>query len=222
MPKRFRTDRNAVALDYATTRNAAETARRLGLHPNTVYQILKALKGQCRRCPNTAVLGSSYCKPCLEWVRDNMARRRRQRIRDGVCMECDEPRHVGSRLYCPTHRVAHLESSARDHAKNSSARAARYGAPTDKERRRMLRAMYGLEAEAVWIEMKGKCALCGVPHAERAVHIHHLDKNKQNSVKANMTLLCQHCHRLTHSMLQHPNPKFALRWMRKTYPSAGW
>jgi len=54
----------------------------------------------------------------------------------------------------------------------------------------------------VWRRDDGKCQRCGVSHAERLLHIHHIVSfavRETRADPANLVLLCVKCHRFVHS-----------------------
>lgn len=214
MPSRTKADTAAIERVHGETRSTRETARILGLHYNTVNQHLKRLRGICGRCSQPLKPGSSYCEGCLVYLRDKERSDRKKRQRQGVCELCDQPRDPLSRQYCAMHRVKHLEASARHSAKQF--RATHGGIPTPKEQYRAFRYRYGQGAVNVWIKLDGHCAMCGVSHLERVVHVHHMDEDHANNAEENLTLLCQHCHTCLHRMMKLP--AIAWEWMRQNYP----
>lgn len=46
--------------------------------------------------------------------------------------------------------------------------------------------------------------ICSFCSSEEKVHVHHVDFDKHNQEPYNLILLCAHCHRKVHSMIQRP------------------
>jgi predicted HNH restriction endonuclease len=50
------------------------------------------------------------------------------------------------------------------------------------------------------------CHVCGIGKTgKRNLHVHHIDKNKQNNAHSNLITLCALCHRRVHSLKIDPN-----------------
>lgn len=215
MPARVSADRNEILRVFMETKNGAETARRLGLHNNTVYQILRSARGQCRQCARLAQPGAQYCGPCLKTIRERAKAKRKKRRRAGVCAQCDRPTSPPSRTYCADHRIAHLESAERGYYR----RKARGGVTSEIQRRNHIKSKYGHHGLDVWNESGATCVACGRHHGEQVVHIHHLDGNNQNNARENLTCLCFDCHMLTERLLSHHDLGALFRWFASMYPS---
>ncbi|MDB5057256.1 MAG: hypothetical protein JWO59_728 [Chloroflexi bacterium] len=215
MPSRTRANSAEILRVYAETKSERETSRRLGLHYNTVHQHLRLSQGKCRSCANPHKPGSSYCESCLQHLRDKEKADRSVRIRQGICTECDLPRDPLSRRYCAAHRIGHMEASAKHSA--TLPRATHGGIPTTKEQYRAFRYRYKQAGLNVWNRLDGACAVCGVKHEKRAVHVHHIDENPMNGAEENLTLLCQRCHRTLHGLLSMAAPLDFLKWCAHHY-----
>lgn len=215
MPKRSPADHNLILSTYQEVGSGRETARRLNIHENTVYQVLKRYRGLCRSCSNTVAPGKVHCPTCSERLAERAREKRKDSIRAGLCMVCDQPRDPLSRQFCRTHRLAHLE---RNDTHKTKLRSVHGGVPTEAQRERWLRGAYGDAAVTVWRKQEGRCLLCGVHHTEKAVHIHHIDHDRQNATEENMACLCQRCHWVAHRLADHPNPQALIDWVRNNEP----
>jgi len=91
------------------------------------------------------------------------------------------------------------------------------GTTLEAEKEFRIRQTYGEGGVIAWRRDKGCCVLCGVSYADRAVYLHHIDRNRKNNVVENFVCLCYGCHRLVHGLLEHVNlPRF-LVWFQTTY-----
>jgi DNA-binding CsgD family transcriptional regulator len=221
MPKRTPANSEEVLGLYTQLGSAREVARQMGLHENTVYAILKRHRGECVVCGQSVAPGAKHCKTCQEHIRERMRVRRAERRRAGVCSECDRPIEPPSIRYCNEHRLAHQARSAKYHQTTEKRGTPQPGVPTQKAHDRMLRAKYGAGGIAAWYRDGGCCVVCGVPHHQKSVSVHHIDSNQQNNDENNLVCLCFRCHRLTHLLIEHPDPDKMLSWARRVYPNRG-
>lgn len=205
---------------YAETHSKAETARQVGVHMNTVHKVVKEKEHRCIRCGKELTPQDRFirCQECRLKIAANARAYRTERVRKGLCTECDNPVDPPSRRYCMIHRLKHIMASEQNHQKQQRNRMSPHGKPSPEQRERYVRHSYGVEALMVWRELNGACQICGIQHEQMAVHIHHIDKNRLNSERSNLTCLCQPCHRLVHSLTDHADPVAALAWIRATYP----
>lgn len=204
---------------YRETHSYAETGRRLGVTGTTVRQYMRHYEGLCNDCPATVPYDVRYCSDCLKRRTAWMKERRKDRRRAGLCAECDEVIQPPSTQFCATHRVNHQRRSETYAQKISRERQVSCtGIPIRKQRNKHLRYAYGQAGIDAWDRDQGRCVLCFVSHEERAVHIHHIDRNHDNNVKENLTLLCLRCHRLTHLLVEHARPHHVVRWFLSHYP----
>ena len=93
-------DHAAVVAAYAETKNGREVGRRLGIHENTVYQIVRIACGKCMRCGAKPKLGRKMCEPCLIADRARMKKERTKRRRLGICQSCDKRRQKDASNCC--------------------------------------------------------------------------------------------------------------------------
>lgn len=207
---------------YRETHSYAETGRRMGVTGTTVRQYMRHYEGLCNDCPATVPYGDRYCADCDKRRSAWMKERRKERRRQGLCSECDEPIQPPSTQFCAEHRLHAQDRSATHKKKLSQQRQVGCtGIPTRPQRNKHLRYAYGQAGIDAWDRDKGCCALCFVSHEERAVHIHHLDRNPKNNVTDNLVCLCLRCHRLTHLLVEHPRPHHVVRWFLTQYPDEG-
>jgi 5-methylcytosine-specific restriction endonuclease McrA len=218
MPKRTKVSQDLIVSTYEKTKSKRETARVLGIHEQTVYIHLRGSEGRCIRCGGSPKGGYRHCHACLKTLREDVKRKRRERVRLGVCVQCDERIQPPSRLYCATHRTMALDSNKRYDERQRQSRFVHGGTPTKKQRKRSIGEKYGLGGIHEWHFCEGRCRICGIPHEERAVHIHHVDCDPKNNSKENLKALCQRCHRLVHNLTEHPDPAGAISWIRTHYP----
>lgn len=214
MPARKSADRNEILRVYMETKSGAETARRLGLHQNTVLQILRSLRGQCRQCANDARVGAAYCDRCQEHLRERIKAKRKAKKRSGVCAQCSAPVAPPSRTYCAEHRLQNIDQGAR----TRSRRKTTGGIASNLQRERFLRSKYGQAAVDSWRDANGTCVVCGRHHSEQAVHIHHVDGDHQNRTRENLVCLCFDCHMLTERLLAHHRLADLFAWFTSRYP----
>jgi len=209
---------------YQETGSGRETARRLGIHENTVYAVLKRHKGLCVRCGRAVLPGKKHCLACLKALRNRVKQRDKEQRRKGLCAQCEAPVAWPSRQYCARHRLGHLEAAERYYNKKKGRRDSPglYGAPVTSMREKQIRYNYGEAGITTWRLHNGQCVLCGIAHAERAVHIHHIDGNDTNHAESNLTCLCIRCHRTIHALLLLPNIAQAFAWLKTTYPALPW
>lgn len=221
MPKRTRIDPETVRTVYARTQCGRETAREMGIHESTVYQILKKLRGICKRCSNPVNPGNSYCPDCQKYLRERIKEKRRERRRQGLCEMCDNPIQPPSIKFCAEHRIRQFDYGERVQRRRKRG-APNPGIRTQTDRERGLRNKYGLGGVEVWNRHNGCCSMCGVSYTEKAIHIHHIDANDRNHESSNLIPLCFRCHKLVHLVIEHPDLPAVLGWLRKTYPSLPW
>lgn len=50
------------------------------------------------------------------------------------------------------------------------------------------------------VQGKSKCCVCGYKEDIRALHVHHIDANRQNNDPSNLGVLCANCHNIVHSL----------------------
>lgn len=217
MPKRTPANRVAIQELYEKLGNGKEVARQLGLHENTVYTALVQMRGICR-CGRPLPLGAKWCEDCKKTFRERMKVKRADRKRRGLCQMCNEPFFPPSTQFCEAHRLSQLELHAAIHARKRG--APNNGVPSKSQRERAVFSRYGQDALDLWRDEEGRCSLCPTTHADKAVHVHHLDENPKNNGRENLALLCFRCHRLVHLLIEHPALRFALQWIERKYPSA--
>jgi 5-methylcytosine-specific restriction endonuclease McrA len=205
-----------VAL-YDEILSVRETGRRLGVHENSVRQVLKASRGLCADCVNPILLGQRYCAGCAARRAANMQAKRKARRRAGICLECDERIQPPSQQYCDTHRLGHAASS-RKHVSKTSRHVTGHGLPADWQRLKQIRYNYGEAGIEAWERDRKQCVLCSVHYKDKTIHIHHIDGDDTHHVAENLVCLCLRCHRLVHLLSQHPNPHTVVQWFTAHYP----
>lgn len=215
MPRRAPADHERIAQVYEETQSKVETARRLGLHPNTVYAALRRLSGVCTRCGLAPALPNRViCEECRVWVNAREARKRSERSLRGQCYMCDNPVDAPtSRMYCREHRLGEAARRRRNIATGQRK-------PPDKHKVRMrnLRNTHGEGAVIAWERDAGTCQCCGLTHEEVRMCVHHIDIDGTNNNPENLTCLCSPCHLLFHKLLLHPSAGQVIAWATKTYP----
>lgn len=215
MPKRTPIDPQLVLETFERLNNGTAVARELGVHRNTVYQILRRFRGKCRMCTNDIKEGEICCETCLARQRNYQRKRRMSRIETGICVACYEPVSPPSTEYCEVHRLSHMDANKRLYARK---RFVHGKLPTAEQRERNVREKYGESGLAVWRESGGKCHICAVSYEDKAIHIHHIDSDDKNHAEENLVCLCFHCHMLTERLLQHHCLADLLVWFNHTYP----
>jgi 5-methylcytosine-specific restriction endonuclease McrA len=220
MPKKRYSADEVIAL-YTELGVVNEVARQLGANKDTIRKILRRHQGMCKSCVNAILPGHVLCDECLEKQRTRRRAHREKRKREGVCIQCDQPREPPSRLYCAQHRLEHLDRNVAYNERQRQKRGTSHpGKQSDGAHRRYLRYKYGLDGIAAWERDNGKCAACNATRDDVSIVIHHIDGNHDNSVLENMVCLCFRCHKLTHLLIEHPVPMTMLKWLRSTYPDA--
>lgn len=218
MPKEkdFRDDR-IVAL-FSELQNGKAVSRALGVHEQTIYQVLRRAKGVCIRCSSPIAAGKKSCEKCLAFDRGRIKTLRKARARLGVCQQCGKERSSLSRQYCDEHRIAHLERNE-THETKKKARGSPNGEVGNlRQKRRSLKALHGDNAVACLEESGYKCEICGAVHTDVSLHIHHIDEDRKNNKRENFIALCFTCHTATHNLLRLKKPKSFIGWFRRTYP----
>ncbi|MDQ4119889.1 MAG: hypothetical protein M3209_00295 [Acidobacteriota bacterium] len=219
MPKRVAADSAQVLAVYAECKSGRETARRLGLHDNTVYAILRRAKGQCAICGKPAGYEQKHCSECKVKVNERAKNKRARRRQAGLCEACDSPYEAPSRKFCRAHWLQdkQLRQTYREQAKVKRGTPQK-GVPNQTQREAELLRKYGQDAVEVWRELKGSCVICNATYSQKSICLHHIDGNHENNVKENFTLLCFRCHKLVHLFIEHEQPDSALQWIKQTYP----
>ncbi len=218
MPKRVPADYELIAQVYEETQSKAETARRLGLHYNTVDKGLRRLAGLCSMCGHRpANPGKALCEHCRVFVNTREARKRSGHTANGECFICGAPVDAPhSRMYCPEHRAGDAE-------RRRERRKTHVRTPVDRRKTHFqnLRTLYGENAVTAWLRDEGTCQSCGtVSEKPKGMHIHHIDLNRENNAVENLVVLCSACHLLFHKILRHPNAGAVIAWATKTYPNS--
>jgi hypothetical protein len=218
MPKRTAIEPDLIYKTYLETNNGREVARRLGIHENTVYQVLKRFNGGCRSCSNPIKLGEIHCSDCKSKNTERTKKKRAEAKRSGICVSCNEPRMIGNRLYCQAclikHNIRNENYHNRQKAKTPTGNTA-----NKQQSLRYIQSHYGIEAAKLWDKLDGVCMVCSVKHGEdkNVVHIHHIDGDNKNGSCENIALLCFECHMLTEKLIKHRKPKAILHWIETTY-----
>lgn len=216
MPTRTATDHQAVLDAYERLQNGKAVARELGLHENTVYKIVRISKRLCARCQSPTSAGQKHCQKCAEHLRTSMREKRKARRTAGLCTMCDEPLQPPSTAYCEKHRLTNIDRQSRYNQKPK--RGTRHAGVTTSYQRMRALVRYGQHAIDLWVEMEGRCEVCGRSHEELSVQVHHIDENDQNGARENLALLCFHCHRTVHMLLAAPERRKLLAWYESQYP----
>lgn len=211
MPKRTKTDEEKVLAVFEQTGSGRQTARLLDLHENTVYQILRVHRKQCRICGNPIAPNRKYCAIHLAHLREAKQEQRKERKRQGVCAECDNRIMPPSKAFCDVHRIKHQKAVARSDTKT------RINAPSKRDKERRIRSVYGESGIAVWRKAQSMCMICNIHHEDSRIVLHHLDKIQANNVEENLVCLCHKCHQLTHILSEHTAPMKAIQWICTTY-----
>jgi len=199
---------------YKETGHVRATARLMGIHENTVKSILHKARGNCIDCGAFVDGRTVRCPECTTkrkalihaYTEDHLAR--------GLCVSCDERLAPSSRRHCVKHMLAAVEGTRRHRRKRI---VNTIGTTLEAEKEFHVLRDYGEGGLAAWRRDKGCCILCGLSYADRAVYLHHIDRNRKNNVVENFVCLCYGCHRLVHGLLEHVNlPRF-LVWFQTTY-----
>lgn len=215
MPKRTPADDQLIYALYQETHSGREVARQLHLHENTIYNALRRHRGACPLCGVPVAPGKKHCATCLEILRKRMQTKRKKRIRQGLCIECNKRVVAPSRRYCTQHRLRTIEHQATYAAKHHEKRGAPHaGILSQRQRERGLRDRYGEAGIIAWQRDGGQCVLCRVSFTQRAIHMHHINGIHAQSTEDNMVCLCFNCHKLIHLMMGHPDLSQVLTWFQ--------
>lgn len=198
MPRRTKVERGPIITMLAETNgDAVETARRLGLHYNTVNQIKRLNAGLCMSCGKRPHQEDrTKCIECAERERKRTANKRSNARKKGQCSMCPKKLRKGSTLYCEEH---YRQTFARQ----------RIHRVTDK---------YGAEAVDVLHAANDTCQVCGATRDDIRIDIHHIDQNQANGSPENLIVICQSCHWITHRLIASRDRVALLAWFEKTYP----
>jgi 5-methylcytosine-specific restriction endonuclease McrA len=196
VPKRTEVDRGPI-LALLATLSVADTARKLGLHFNTVNQIARLKRGMCASCGQRAHKpGFTKCAFCADRERSRTRNKRREARLAGHCTMCPKPLKKGSTLYCAQHYKTNL------------ARQTRF----------RLRDRFGEHAEPLLKKADGRCQICGGTNDRaRSLDIHHIDGDDANGSRENLVAACHNCHRAVHLLLRSKDLRKLLAWFEKTY-----
>lgn len=216
MPRAKKLDDSLILSAFDRLQNGKAVARELGIHEQSIYQSLRRSRGVCLRCGGPIVAGRKSCDACLKFDRTRIKAARKIKIRLGICQQCDEQRSAISRLYCEAHRIAAAERNAvHDEKKRGSPNA---GISNERQKLRSLNERYGAAGIACWNEAGGKCEVCARPYGEVAIHIHHVDEDRENNTRENFVCLCFYCHNATHLLINSSNRVALIEWFSRTYP----
>lgn len=217
MSKRAQVDRALILATLAETGNQLETARRLGVHRNTVFRVAHEGDGKCVRCRRPAPEGQKQCDDCLAWTRENMRQRRIHGQATGTCTVCGKPLSPTSAKHCPEHQ-ARVNETARERRSRLTGEAREDALAQGRRWNR--KQLYGTGANEAWDRDNGCCALCGTAYERKwSIEVHHIDGNHENTVAENMVLLCVPCHKLVHALLACRQPVRVIEWVRSNYDS---
>jgi 5-methylcytosine-specific restriction endonuclease McrA len=223
MPKRIPADRNAILDLYEQLGNAQEVARRMNLHPGTVYKAIRLGRGLCAAgCNRPAKANRAYCEPCLERLAKRSQAVRAERRRLGLCFYCDERVDAPvSRQFCAVHRIEQLDKQ-RDRATQRHKERTKAGPLTTgvalAKRERTIKWLYRPGGMEAWERDRKRCVICGTHFGQAKIHIHHIDLDGKNNAAENLVCLCFDCHELVHRLLRARKPTKAVTWTRRTYP----
>jgi 5-methylcytosine-specific restriction endonuclease McrA len=194
-----------------------EAARRMGIHEQTAHAILRQSRGQCRNCPTEIPPSQKWCAPCRERIRVAEKALAHEHLRLGICVKCTDPIAWGrSRRYCETHVIAmvdYMRTHRRKRVVNTT------GTTLEAEKLIRIHRDYGDGGVEAWTRDEGCCVLCGLSYADRAVYVHHIDRNRSHNTADNLTCLCYTCHRLVHGLSEHPHLLRFLDWFHAHYPA---
>jgi len=211
-------DRQKV-LALLSEMSPAKVSACLGIHENTVRAIFRASRKACTRCTKPVIPGKTMCQECLENDRKRIMKRRKQRRRAGLCLECGFPRMDGSQ-FCSKHRDAAIERNERYQKRIKTLRGSPQGhAMSLKRKRASLVSNYGEDAWRRWEHAGGKCEICAAEYGDVAIHIHHVDEDRTHNTFENFICLCYQCHRAVHLLLDLKNLKAFTRWFEQIYPN---
>lgn len=216
MPRYQPLDRDLILAVYAETGSNRETARRLGIHENSVIKARRFADGTCKRCGGeNDDPAFRNCSACRAWMAEHQRGRTGPRRQAGLCFSCNDPAVEGHR-YCRRH----LDQNTVKDRRRTQALRERLGDEAFLARGRSYnrKQLYGEAGVRVWERAGNRCEVCGAAYQKRRLHIHHIDEDKRNNAEENLIVLCNTCHLLVHHVLWHPNLPVALAWIKETYP----
>jgi hypothetical protein len=214
VPRKVNYDR--VLEVYAETGQIRKTARIMGIHDNTVRTIIKASKNLCRACGAFTDNGKRMCETCADQKQVAAKAIQERHLAQGLCALCDEPLAPPSRRHCAKHRKSSVEGT-RAHRRRRMVNT--MGTTLEREKEFRVWNAYGEGGVTAWKRDKGCCILCDVSYADRAVYLHHLDRNRKHNTADNLVCLCYTCHRLVHALSEHPHLLRFLDWFHTHYPA---
>jgi hypothetical protein len=219
-PRSRKVDYDAVIAAMAELSNGRAVARKLGMHHQTVYQILRRAAGACLRCGSPKVVaGKTSCAECLKFDQDRIKKDRKHRRRMHMCQQCDQPVSQWSRQFCEAHRLANLDRAEERYAKKKASRGFSHGeASSEAKRHESIFQNYGQGGLDRWKADRGACQICKREYGAVSVQLHHIDQNKKNNAFENFGCLCFDCHQSVHRLLGAPSMTKLLAWFGKTYP----
>src|SRR5262249_10631838 len=155
----------------------------------------KKRRGACIDCGQPAIPGMSRCQPCRE--KTNTAQREAEKVNvsQGLCAKCPEPLSPRSRRFCVTHHTASREAMS-IHRRRRTVNTT--GTTLEAEKEARVRRDYGEGGVTAWKRDNACCVLCDVAYADRAVYLHHIDRDRTHNTADNLVCLCYTCHRLVH------------------------
>ena len=216
-------DDETVIACYLSLLNGRAVARQLNMHENTVYQILRRSKSQCIRCGDQIQIGRKQCKKCLEYDKNRIKERRAEKIRLGLCTECNEQKSNISKLYCEKHRISSIERNERYQKRKRQKNTGPKGTSSTsavniRQKLRSIRSKYGQNGVDRFNNSGGKCSVCNKSYEEIGIHIHHIDCNENNHSYDNLSVLCYYCHKAIHILLTIEDRKRLVEWFSKSCP----
>jgi hypothetical protein len=216
MPKRIMVDKNLIYNTWIeNNKNGRDTAFKLGIHPNTVYQVLRSFQGKCRSCKNEIPVGDIYCNTCKKLHAEHTAAKRKAAVGNHICSACGKPVSIYSRVFCDE---CLEKSNIVKRQSDANTQKAIQCLPIWEKRLESVRRTHGAIARDFYREHEGVCCICGASWDKIAVHLHHIDGNHKNKSAGNYALLCFDCHMLVHKVLENKNVSAAITWIKKTYP----
>jgi hypothetical protein len=198
MPSRIKVAREPIIRMVAEVGgNEPEAARRLGLHYNTVHQIMRLHRGMCISCvQHPHQKGRTKCAKCAERERSRTANKRADARKLGKCSMCPKKLRKGSTLYCDEH----------------------YYQTFKRQKVHRVVGQYGYAALDVLNAANGQCQICGAKRDEARIDLHHIDENPANGAINNLIVICQSCHWITHRLILSRDRKALIAWFEKAYP----
>lgn len=218
MPRKY--DYEAIIKSYKDLESIRGVSEQLNVPRMTVRAVVYRLLGKCVQCASPVLPGKDVCAKHQSYWADRIAAKRKNRRREGLCQECDEPYALPSKTLCAKHRLLSLKrNETYDKKRSNRLRGSSQGVASSlKQKLYKINENYGSAGIDCFNENEGCCEICGSHFQEVAVHIHHIDEDRNHNTRINFACLCFHCHKAVHQLIDSKNRQQLIAWFERTYP----